>query len=772
MVISSNLGFPRMGLRRELKKALESYWAGKTDEAALLEVARSVRLQNWKWQQEAGIDHIPSNDFSMYDQVLDMSTVVGAIPSHFWNGKEEQESPAGNRVPLSVYFAMARGDAASDIPALEMTKWFDTNYHYIVPEFQPDQKFQLCSTKPIDEFIEAREAGIHTRPVLVGPVSFLLLGKSRSDASLNPLLLLDSLLPVYEALLQKLAEAGADWVQLDEPCLVTDLDDAAREALQHAYTRLAAVSPSLSILVASYFGALGNNLATAVQLPVKALHVDLVRGAAQLDAVLEQLPESMSLSVGLVDGRNIWKTDLQKATATLERVTQAIGSERTLVGPSCSMLHVPVDLEVETELDKTLRTWLAFGRQKLGEVATLARWSNAHENAEVAQTLAANAAAIKSRRESPLTHNTEIRQRMDGVTQDMMQRDNPYPQRRKAQQEALGLPLFPTTTIGSFPQTREVRKMRAQFKKGEISQEQYDEFLRNTLAETIRFQEEIGLDVLVHGEAERNDMVEYFGEQLNGFAFTKNGWVQSYGSRCVKPPILYGDVSRTAPMTVRWAREAMTLTQKLVKGMLTGPTTILCWSFVRDDQPRSETCRQIALAIRDEVCDLEAVGVQVIQIDEPAFREGLPLRKAQRAEYLRWAVDAFRLASTGVADATQIHTHMCYSEFHHILEAVIDLDADVISIETARSDMELLDAFRHCEYPNEIGPGVYDIHSPLIPSVEAMHRLLHKASEVLRAEQLWVNPDCGLKTRTWEEVRPSLENMVAAAQSMREAVLV
>lgn len=760
MVISSNLGFPRIGPNRELKKAVENYWASKINEQALQDACRSIRRQSWQWQQAAGIQHIPSNDFSMYDQMLDMSVMVGTIPSRFgWNGGD---------VSLATYFAMARGDVQKNIAALEMTKWFDTNYHYLVPELEPGQTFQLCSNspKPVVEFLEAKALGIHTRPVLIGPVTYLLLGKSHVDGFCN-LSLLDALLPVYEELLGKLADAGADWIQIDEPCLATDLDENAQAALKRAYSRLGSVSSKLSILVASYFGPLQNNLATAVNLPVQALHVDLVRGESQLDEVLQKLPQTKILSLGLIDGRNIWRADLEKAGQLLCQAVNTLGKDRVMIGPSCSLLHVPVDLESETSLRADIRPWLAFGRQKLSEIVLLAKWIDGN-NGTVQAALAENAAVIQNRRHSPLTHNTNVRQRIKAITPDMSHRQSPYSQRRTIQENALALPLFPTTTIGSFPQTPEVRATRAKYKRGDLSQEQYDAFLQKTLADTIRFQEELGLDVLVHGEAERNDMVEFFGEQLDGFAFTGNGWVQSYGSRCVKPPVIFGDVHRPNPMTVRWAKEAMQCTKRPVKGMLTGPVTILCWSFVRNDQPRAETCRQIALAIRDEVHDLEAAGVKIIQIDEPAFREGLPLRETDRPEYLRWAVESFRLASTGVADATQIHTHMCYSDFNNIVEAVGQLDADVISIETARSNMELLDAFKRYKYPNEIGPGVYDIHSPQIPTVESMLNLLEKALLVLKPEQLWVNPDCGLKTRTWAEVRPSLENMVAAARLLRK----
>lgn len=760
MVISSNLGFSRIGPNRELKRALESYWSHKSTDQELQSVCQSLRLQAWQWQRAAGIQHIPSNDFSMYDQVLDTSVMVGAIPRRFgWNGGE---------VSLATYFAMARGDAENNIAAMEMTKWFDTNYHYLVPELRSGQTFELSSLKPVEEFLEAKQNGYHTRPVLIGPVTYLLLGKSLGG-NFNKLSLLDALLPVYEEVLSKLAAAGADWVQIDEPCLVTDLDHDARLALRRAYERLGAVSSRLSILVASYFGALQDNLETAVGLPVQALHVDLVRGEAQLEEVLDKLPTNEMLSIGLINGRNIWRTDLERAKQIVCRTVSVLGEERVIVGPSCSLLHVPVDLAVESSLRVDIQSWLAFGRQKLAEVCALAS-SVASDSGGSQAVFSENAELIKDRRQSPLTRNAEVQQRLQAITPEMSRRQSNYPNRRIFQQKSLALPLLPTTTIGSFPQTSEVRAARSQFKRGELSQEQYDAFLQETLVQTIRFQEEAGLDVLVHGEAERNDMVEFFGEQLDGFAFTKNGWVQSYGSRCVKPPIIYGDVKRRHPMTVRWAEQAMKCTAKPVKGMLTGPVTILCWSFVRDDQSRSDTCRQIALAIRDEVQDLERAGVRIIQIDEPAFREGLPLREADRADYLHWAVESFRLASSGVADRTQIHTHMCYADFNNILAAVAELDADVISMETARSNMELLEAFQQFHYPNEIGPGVYDIHSPQIPPVESMLTLLQKALGVLQPEQLWVNPDCGLKTRTWAEVRPALANMVAAARKLRESL--
>ena len=761
MVIATNLGFPRIGANRELKWAVESFWAGKTDEAALTQTAAAIRKANWRYQQGQGLDHIPSNDFSLYDQVLDTAVMVGAIPPRY----EHDGGPAG----LDTYFAMARGTGGANDPggisAMEMTKWFDTNYHYIVPEFEAKQKFTLSSTKAVDEFLEAKELGIHTRPVLVGPVSFLLLGKSKDEA-LDNLSLLDNLLPVYEEVLRKLAEAGAYWVQIDEPCLGLKLDNAQRAGFGRAYAQLAAASPKLNLLVAVYFSDLRDNLQTALGLPVAALHVDLVRGPGQLDDLLPKLPRTMSLSLGVVDGRNIWKTDLTKASATVEKAVLTLGSDHVLVGPSCSMLHSPVDLDLETRLDDEMKSWLAFAHQKVTEVATLAKAINkGKKNATGA--LEENAKVMESRRTSPRIHNQAVKQRAAAVDDAMLHRASPFVERQKTQREALKLPDFPTTTIGSFPQTGAIRKARAAHRKGEITDEQYQVFLKEEIASAIRFQEQVGLDVLVHGEAERNDMVEYFGEQLDGYISTRNGWVQSYGSRGVKPPIIFGDVSRPKPMTVEWTTYAQSLTDRPVKGMLTGPITMLEWSFVRDDQPRSETAKQIALAIRDEVADLEAAGTSVIQIDEPALREGLPLRQEDWGDYLRWAVDSFRLTASGVGDGTQVHTHMCYAEFNDIIEAIGELDADVISIESSRSDMELLAAFGKYHYPNEIGPGVYDIHSPRVAGSDEMEELLGKALEVLSPDQLWVNPDCGLKTRRWEEVEPSLERMVEAAKAMR-----
>ena len=761
MPIATNLGFPRIGPSRELKWALESHWAGKTDEAALLKVAAGSRRQGWEAQQRLGIEHIPSNDFSLYDQVLDTTVMVGAVPDRYGHG--------GGPVGLSTYFAMARGRSGTGsegVPAMEMTKWFDTNYHYIVPDLVAGQSFRLSSTKPVDEFLEAKALGIHTRPVLIGPVSYLLLSKVR-DETVSPLSLLDRLMPVYEEVLAKLAAAGADWVQMDEPALGLTLDKEQQDALGRAYRRLADAAPKLRLLVAVYFSDLRDNTDTALRLPVAGLHVDLVRGPGQLDALLKDLPVSMTLSLGVVDGRNIWRTDLATALDVTERAVEALGSERVFVAPSCSLLHSPVDLALETSLDDEMRSWFAFAHQKLEEVVVLARAVNEGRGAVETQ-LAENRRAIAARKASPRIHKPEVKARAAATGESELHRKSPFPVRRQAQQAILGLPPFPTTTIGSFPQTAEIRKARADFRAGRIDHGAYDAFLRQEIADTLRFQEEIGLDVLVHGEPERNDMVEYFGEQMAGFTRTSNGWVQSYGSRCVKPPVIFGDVERPSPMTVEWATYAQSLTAKPVKGMLTGPVTILEWSFVRDDQPRSETCKQIALAVRDEVGDLEAAGIRIIQIDEPALREGFPLRQEDWNAYLREAVDCFRLASSGVADETQIHTHMCYAEFNDIIDAIAEMDADVISMETSRSAMELLDGFAHHRYPMDVGPGVYDIHSPRVASTAEMSELLDKALAVLSPEQLWVNPDCGLKTRRWEEVRPSLVNMVEAARSLRE----
>lgn len=761
MAISSNLGFPRMGIHRELKKALEAHWAGKLDATGLSSVGQVLRTNHWVLQKRIGIHHIPSNDFSFYDHVLDTATMVGAVPDRYeWRGP---------RVDPDTYFAMARGvgrkAGQKDVPAMEMTKWFDTNYHYIVPEFVKGQQFSLGSLKPVVEFLEAKSLGIQTRPVLLGPISFLLLGKTK-ESGFDPLLLLDRLLAVYEDILRRLAEVGADWIQIDEPMLALDAGEETKRAFTASYEKLSHVSSGLRILLATYFAGLGENTATAVNLPVAALHVDLVRAPEQLEHVLKNIPSTLMLSLGVVDGRNIWKTDLERALRLVDRTASAVGADRILLAPSCSLVHSPADLDEEKHLDAELRNWLAFAKQKLEEVVALESALSKGRDT-VREFLEANGRAMRSKTESPRIHDPEVKRRSVSITAELTRRKSSYPDRRRKQQSRLHLPLFPTTTIGSFPQTKEIREARAEHKAGKRDDASYESFLRSQTESAVRFQEEIGLNVLVHGEFERNDMVEYFGEQLAGFAVTENGWVQSYGSRCVKPPLIYGDVSRKQLMTVAWSTFAQSLTSKPIKGMLTGPVTILQWSFVRDDQPRSETCRQIAFAIRDEVADLEAAGIGVIQIDEPALREGLPLLRSEWRDYLVWAVNCFRLASSGVRDETQIHTHMCYAEFQDIIEAVGEMDADVISIETSRSQMELLDTFAHYRYRNDIGPGVYDIHSPRVPSVEEMIGLLKKASKVLSPAQLWVNPDCGLKTRRWEEVRPALTAMVAAARAMR-----
>ena len=756
MTIAHNLGFPRIGASRELKWALESYWKGQSDQNALLETARELRARHWRIQQDAGLDQVPVGDFSFYDQVLDHSAMFGVVPARF--------GPTPEKVDLDTYFRMARGRAPSGEPAAacEMTKWFDTNYHYLVPELRPDQSFHLATDKLFDEVEEAKALGVTPRPVLIGPLTYLWLAKTR-DGEFDRLTLLERLLPVYGEILARLKGQGIDWVQMDEPILALDLPPAWRQAFEASYNQLNA--SRMQLLLTSYFGALEDNTHLACHLPVAGLHIDLVRAPDQLDAVAGWLPAHKVLSVGVVDGRNVWRTDLSATLERLQPLRERFG-ERLWVGPSCSLLHTPVDLAREDRLSDEVRPWLAFAVQKVGEIKTLAQALDDGQEA-VAETLAASDAALSARRSSPWIHRDDVRQRTAQIDRGMTQRASPYPERARAQREQLALPAFPTTTIGSFPQTGEIRSARRAFKAGRIDAAAYEQAMREQIAEAVRAQEAYGLDVLVHGEAERNDMVEYFGEQLDGFVFTQNGWVQSYGSRCVKPPIIVGDVARPKPMTVDWMRYAQSLTDKPMKGMLTGPVTILQWSFVRDDQPRATTCEQIGLALRDEVQDLEHAGIGVIQIDEPAFREGLPLRHAAWAAYLDWAVRCFRLSSSGAGDATQIHTHMCYSEFNDIIQAIAKLDADAITIETARSDMELLEAFSDFEYPNEIGPGVYDIHSPNVPDVGQMVRLMRRAAEGVPAERLWVNPDCGLKTRGWAEVEPSLRNMVAAAQQLR-----
>ncbi|HEY8920480.1 MAG TPA: 5-methyltetrahydropteroyltriglutamate--homocysteine S-methyltransferase [Chitinophaga sp.] len=759
------LGYPRIGSQRELKKACEAYWAGKMSLEKLQLTARQLRRQNWETLQQAGIDLIPSNDFSLYDQVLDMCLMTGVIPARF----QLLMSSLASAGSPELYFAMARGYQKNglDITAMEMTKWFDTNYHYLVPEFDASQQFRVLSTKCVDEFKEARSLGIHTKPVLLGPVSFLLLGKIK-DEQLQAAALLDQLLPVYTQLLQQLQQAGATWVQIDEPCLVLDLSAEQRSFYQYAYTKIKAAAPSLQILLATYFGSLQENTALALELPVQALHIDLVRAPEQLDAVLKNFPANKQLSLGVVNGRNIWKNDYTQSLQLVSKAAGAIGAQRVLLATSCSLLHTPYDLELEKNeqvLTPQIKGWMAFARQKVQELTELKAILDGNE-----ALLEANRKSLHEKSIASIVHKPAVKARVAALTDADASRLQPFPLRQKLQEKILQLPLFPTTTIGSFPQTEEIRKLRADLKKGNITTAQYDTAIRKAIADAVQWQEGLRLDVLVHGEFERNDMVEYFGEQLEGFVFTQNGWVQSYGSRCVKPPVIYGDVQRSQPMTVAWSSYAQSLTRKPMKGMLTGPVTILQWSFVRDDQPRSETTLQIALAIRDEVKDLETAGIKVIQVDEPAIREGLPLRKADWETYLEWAVRAFRVSVSCAKDETQIHTHMCYSEFNDIIDHIAAMDADVITIETSRSQMELLEAFAAFRYPNEIGPGVYDIHSPRVPTIHEMAELLEKAVQLLPARNIWVNPDCGLKTRKWPETEQALRNMVAAAQHMRAAV--
>jgi 5-methyltetrahydropteroyltriglutamate--homocysteine methyltransferase len=766
---TNNLGYPRIGSNRELKKASELYWAGQLSAEELLAVGKNIRKENWQLQTESGIDLIPSNDFSFYDQVLDLTLTLGAIPERYNDFARTNSS-------IDLYFAMARGSQKNgqDVVAMEMTKWFDTNYHYIVPEFTKNQKFTLFSEKVINEFKEANDLGIATKPVLIGPISYLLLGKEKEEG-FHRIDLIEALLPVYFEIFEKLEAENATYIQLDEPFLALNLTDKERNVFTKVYTEINKRFPNIKIILANYFDCFGENLATALALPVDTLHLDLVRCPLQLDDILEsnQLSPNVNLSLGLVDGRNIWKNDFKNSLAIIEKATKALGENRILIAPSCSLIHSPCDLELETNnqtLTPEIKQWLAFAKQKIQEVVLLKQFASKEIDTETSIKFAENTLANENRKTSKLIHNESVKNRVASITSGDDQRKNTFAIRRKKQIDALNLPLFPTTTIGSFPQTPEVRSWRAKFKKGELTQQQYDDLIKKETEDTIRFQEETGIDVLVHGEFERNDMVEYFGEQLAGFTFTKNGWVQSYGSRCVKPPVIYGDVSRPKPMTVKWSEYAQSLTPKWVKGMLTGPVTILQWSFVRNDQPRSQTCTQIALAIRDEVVDLENAGIKIIQIDEPAIREGLPLRKEEWATYLDWAVKAFRISASGVKDDTQIHTHMCYSEFNDIIQNIADMDADVITIECSRSQMELLDAFADFKYPNEIGPGVYDIHSPRVPSSQEMVKLLEKASAVIPVDQLWVNPDCGLKTRHWDETKKALIEMVAAAQEMRAAV--
>jgi 5-methyltetrahydropteroyltriglutamate--homocysteine methyltransferase len=760
MIKSATLGFPRIGAFRELKKAVEGYWKNSNSKEELLAIAKEIRKNNWLTQKSAGISYIPSNDFSFYDHILSTISMVGAVPPRF---KFDDD-----KVSLDLFFAMARGAQREgvDVVAMEMTKWFDTNYHYIVPEFSKNQKFSFACTKIVDQYLEAKELGIETRPVLVGPLTFLLLGKAIDGG--NVLDLLPDLLVVYQEIFVALNNAGVKDLQIDEPCLVTDLSDEVLAQYLVAYKEINSFAGNIKLHLATYFDDLENNLSTAFALNTTSVHLDLIRAPQQLENALQIIGKDQILSLGLVDGRNIWINDLEDSINIVKKVIEELGEDRVIVASSCSLLHSPVDLDSESKLDGEIKSWLSFANQKLGEINAITKIVDDNETDALRSFAACNKMTNESRKTSNKIHNQEVKTRISSIKDEDMQRKSNFATRKKIQTNQIDLPILPTTTIGSFPQTKEVRKYRADFKAGRINATDYQDFLEEETTKCIRIQEEIGLDVLVHGEFERNDMVEYFGEQLNGFAFTEFGWVQSYGSRCVKPPIIFGDVARPKAMTVDWAVYAQNQTKKIMKGMLTGPITILQWSFVRNDQPRKDTALQIAFAIRDEVVDLEAAGIKIIQIDEAALREGLPIRKENWENYLKWAIEAFRISASGVDDRTQIHTHMCYSEFNDIIADIAKMDTDVISIETSRSNMELLNAFVDFKYPNEIGPGVYDIHSPRVPKTAEIVTLLNKALGVLKAEQVWINPDCGLKTRDWAETTEALKNMVEATKLVRQ----
>ena len=747
------LGFPRIGAHRELKQAVEAFWKGRCSEAELMQVGEDLRRKHWQVQYAAGLNFVSTGDFSFYDSMLDMSVALGIIPERFAEFETDE---------LKTYFKLARGDAQKNIPAMEMTKWFNTNYHYIVPEISETVSPQLISTKLLTETREAIALGLNPKPVIIGPITYLSLSKGVGGYDVWKKF--DDILAVYAELIQELSEL-CEWIQLDEPILCADISAEAAACFPVACKKLNSAAGKSKLLLTTYFEELDDNLALALNSGCAGLHLDLVRGGRQLDKVLLELPAEMILSAGIVDGRNIWKTDYQSALKVLQQILASVGAERLWLSSSCSLLHSPVDLAYETELDPQIREWLAFAVQKcteLSELAEILATPSGESSAYIA-----NQKAIESRRNSPLVHDGAVQEAVQSIVPEMYRRNSAYSERKLAQ-SWLKLPEFPTTTIGSFPQTREIRQQRRALRKGEITREEYNDFLKAEIRHVVEIQEELGLDVLVHGESERNDMVEYFGQQLKGFCFTGNGWVQSYGSRCVKPPVILGDISRPQAMTVEWLNYAQSLTSKPLKGMLTGPVTILCWSFVRDDMSREDVCRQIALAIRDEVLDLEKAGIRIIQIDEAALSEGMPLKQRDREAYLEWAVAAFRLATTGVADSTQVHTHMCYSEFNAIIKSIAQMDADVISIESSRSKMELLDCFWEYQYPNEIGPGVWDIHSPRVPDTVEIVTLLQKACEYIPRERLWVNPDCGLKTREWEETLASLRNMVNAAKILRE----
>ena len=750
MIKIASIGYPRIGPKRELKVALENFWKSDISEAELQTVAKDLRRKNWQTQKENGVDLISSNDFSFYDQVLDTICLLGAIPKRYkWDGKE---------VSLKTYFAMARGSQTSelDVPALEMTKWFDTNYHYLVPELSKDQSFQLSTNKPFEEFKEAKKFGFNTKPIILGPLSFLLLAKGLDG--FKTINLLDKILPVYKEIIKKLSELGAEWIQIDEPILVKDLDSQVVSQIKNTLNELKKSSGSSKILVATYFEDLNDEVKNEIfESDIDAVHLDLVRGNRNKSYVKNSKKQ---LSLGLIDGRNVWKADLQEKIEFIKNNT----SGDIIIASSCPLLHAPYDLDLEQKVPQEIKRWLSFSKQKLQELNIIKNFinNNTHQT-----ELKKNTDDVQDRKTSKLIHDNAVKDRIKIINKSITDRKSTYTLRAKVQKDIFLLPKYPTTTIGSFPQTSDVRQARAKFKRGEIDEKSYDKFLEEKTIDAIRKQEKIGLDVIVHGEFERNDMVEYFGEQLKGFTFTSSGFVQSYGSRCVKPPIIYGNVSRPKPMTVRWSKFAQDQTKQIVKGMLTGPITILQWSFVRDDQPRKNTAQEIAFAIRDEVQDLEKNGIRMIQIDEPALREGLPLKKKDWKEYLEWSVDCFKISSGVVKDETQIHTHMCYAEFEDIINSIAALDADVISIETSRSRMELLTTFEKFKYPNEVGPGVYDIHSPRVPTKDEMKELIIKASKLIDSKRVWVNPDCGLKTRGWPETTAALEKMVEAAKELR-----
>ncbi|AHK19482.1 5-methyltetrahydropteroyltriglutamate--homocysteine methyltransferase [Yersinia similis] len=753
-ILNHTLGFPRVGLKRELKKAQESYWAGNSTQEELLNVGRELRARHWQQQQQAGVDLVPVGDFAWYDHVLTTSLLLGNVP--------ERHQNADGSIDIDTLFRIGRGRAPTGKPAAaaEMTKWFNTNYHYMVPEFQQGQQFKLGWTQLLDEVDEALALGHKIKPVLLGPITYLWLGKVKGE-QFDRLSLLNDILPVYQQVLTELAKRGIEWVQIDEPALVLELPQEWLDAYQPAYQ---ALQGQVKLLLTTYFDSIGHNIDTIRVLPVQGLHVDVVAGHDDIAVLNKDLPKEWLLSLGVINGRNVWRADL---SSWFERLQPLVNSRPLWLGSSCSLLHSPIDLNEETRLDAEVKSWFAFALQKCAELALLTQALNAPNDAKLAE-LAAYSAPIRARRSSSRVHNEQVEQRLAAITSQDIERQLPYEARAETQRKRFNLPAWPTTTIGSFPQTTEIRGLRLDFKQGRLDGKNYRTGISEHIKQAIAEQERLGLDVLVHGEAERNDMVEYFGEHLDGFVFTQNGWVQSYGSRCVKPPVIIGDISRPEAITVEWAKYAQSLTEKPVKGMLTGPVTILCWSFPREDVSRETIAKQIALALRDEVEDLEKAGIGIIQIDEPALREGLPLRRADWQAYLQWAVDAFKLNAAVAQNDTQIHTHMCYCEFNDIMDSIAALDADVITIETSRSDMELLESFEDFAYPNEIGPGVYDIHSPNVPSVEWIEALLRKAAQRIPAERLWVNPDCGLKTRGWPETRQALANMVLAAQRLRE----